>query len=347
MKKFVSAALKLAFIGICFWIIFRKVPLHDVYSRLAGTSPLFVLLAFATVLTEPVVVALKWKLLLQKKGIVLSLAALTRIVFASNFCSVAIPSSLGADALRLLMLRGQKHSLAHSAGSLITDRVLGVLAIVTLSLAAGALVWGQIPVHGTLLSAAGIAGVLLVLIGLLASQLPARLGPWFRGLLLPAIGRCFGHPAGIETLPALRFLSRLTAKAEEAHDSFRSFREEPRTLGIVYLLNLVIQALRILQIHCLFHAVHHPVPLFQEAAFMPIIVLLTMLPISYFGLGIKEGAFLYFFGQAGVPSPVCLSASCITYVLILGAMMPGAIFTLLGLKPNPPPPAESSSPDIF
>jgi len=334
MKKFLSTALKFAFIGVCFWIIFRKVPMRDVYARLTGTSPVFVLLAFATVLSEPVVVALKWKLLLQKKGIVISLAALTRIVFASNFCSVAIPSSLGADALRIFMLRGQKHSVAHSAGSLIMDRVLGVLAIVTLSLVAGALVWGQLPAHGTLLSAAGIAGILLALIGLLASQLPARLGPWFRERFLPALGRRLGHRTGIETSPALRFLSRLTFKAEEAHDSFRSFREEPRTLGVVFLLNLVIQGLRILQIHFLFHAVHHPVPFFQEAAFMPMIVLLTLLPISYFGLGIKEGAFLYFFGQAGVPSTVCLSASCITYVLILGGMIPGAFFTLFTVKPE-------------
>ena len=58
------------------------------------------------------------------------------------------------------------------------------------------------------------------------------------------------------------------------------------------------------------------------------IVLLTLLPISDFGLGIKESAFLYFFGRAGVPSTVCLSASCITYVLILGAMIPGAFFAL-------------------
>jgi hypothetical protein len=68
----------------------------------------------------------------------------------------------------------------------------------------------------------------------------------------------------------------------------------------------------------------------QELAFVPIILMLSFLPISFFGLGIKEGAFVYFFSQVQVPSAAALTVSLITYPLIFLAILPGGLFLLVG-----------------
>ena len=94
----------------------------------------------------------------------------------------------------------------------------------------------------------------------------------------------------------------------------------------MFLLNVVVQVLRTLQIHFIFRSLGVSVPLAQEFAFVPIIVLLTLLPISYFGLGIKEGAFAYFFSSVGIPPSVSVSVSLITYPLIVLGLLPGALF---------------------
>ena len=322
MKKSLINLLKLAVIALCFGVIFSKIHPRDLAEHFAQLTPAWVLAAWLTVLAEPVLVAVKWNLLLREKGINLPLRRLVRIVFTSNFLSVALPVSFSADALRLLMIKSEQQSLTHAAGALVADRIMGVLAILLLSLIgvawAGSVVLGARTVFSILV----IAAVLLTLMGLLLSPLPVF---W-----VPHVRRWLAGRGGIK--------ARIVAVAEQLlaiHDSLTSFRHHPVQVATVFSLNLLAQVLRVLQIVLLFRAVQQPVPVSQAAAFVPMINMFTLLPISYFGLGIKEGAFLYFFGFAGVPRAVCLTVSLITYPLIFGAMIPGAIFALRDVLRRP------------
>ena len=322
MKRWQKNLLKVAFIAACFVIIFSKIHPSELQKHFAEVAPGWVLAAWLTVLAEPVLVGVKWNLLLREKGINLGLLRIVRIVFTSNFLSVAVPVSVGADALRLMMVTGAQQSFTHAAGALVADRILGALAIMVLSLIGVA--WAGAALLGaqTLWSILVIAAVVLTLIGLLLSPLPVFWVPLLkRGLA----GR--GN-----------FAARLVAIAERAvavHESLTSFRHHPGQLAKVFTLNLLAQVLRVFQIVLLFRAVGHPVPVSQAAAFVPIINMFTLLPISYFGLGVKEGAFLYFFGRAGLAKALCLTVSFITYPLILGAMLPGALFALLDAVRRP------------
>ena len=336
MKKVLKNILKLAVVALCFGIIASKINIRDIVDRLAGASLPLVGAAWLTILIEPVVMAFKWNILLREKGINLGVLRLIRIIFASNFLSVTLPTSLGADALRLLMVKGAQQSLTHAAGALMADRILGSLAIVTLSLAGVVLVGRQTLDVRSLISILTVAVLVLVMAGVLISRLPVRWVPRLRGW---AARRAGDQPPST----ALHWLLKAVAKAEAIHDSLRSFGDHRARLAQVFLLNFSAQGLRVLQIGLLFCAVHHPVPWTQAAAFVPMIVMMTLLPISYFGLGIKENAFFYFFGRAGVPNPVCLAVSLITYPLILAAMLPGALFVLFDVlqrptaAPSPPP----------
>lgn len=317
MKKWLINLLKLAFIALCFCIISRKIHFHELAGHFANLSPGWVAAAWLTVLLEPVVIALKWNLLLREKGINLRLPHLVRIVFTSNFLSTALPFSFGADALRLMLVKREQHSLTHAASSLVADRILGTLAIVTLSLAGVAWAGPALLDRQTVWSILGIAAVLFAIIAVLISPLPVFWAPLLkRGLT----GR------GRLAERAVHVAERVVA----VHESLRSFRHHRAELAQVFALNLLTQALRVLQIVLLFRAVPSQVavPLSQTAAFVPMIVMFTLLPLSYFGLGIKEGAFIYFFGRAGVPGAVCVAVSLITYPLIFGAMLPGAAFVL-------------------
>ena len=325
MKKFISIALKVLVIALCFTVIFQKINFRDVAEKLADTRLSFVLLAFLTVLCEPVVMAMKWNLLLKTKGINARLSNLIRVIFTSNFLGVVIPTSVGADALRLLMLKGQQHSLTHTASSLIADRVLAVLALVVLSFSASLFIWQDIAAKQILWAVAGLAVVIIALIGALASPLPSALVPLVQAHLLPLALRLL-PPGGRGAVE--RGVGRALHKLVDVHDSFRAFGHSLPTVGVVFGMNLAIQVLRTVQVHILFRAAHYPVPFSQEIVFVPVIILLTLLPISYFGLGIKEGAFLFFFGQVGVPPAICLTVSFITYILIFSALLPGAYFFL-------------------
>ena len=64
---------------------------------------------------------------------------------------------------------------------------------------------------------------------------------------------------------------------------------------------------------------------------VPVITLIALLPISVLGLGVKDGAFVFFFGGAGVPASLALAVSLSSYGVIIGAsVLLGLIASVVG-----------------
>ena len=56
------------------------------------------------------------------------------------------------------------------------------------------------------------------------------------------------------------------------------------------------------------------------------VILITLLPISIAGLGVRELGFVYLFGQAGMPAEVALPLSLMLRLLYMLLATPGAWF---------------------
>lgn len=316
-KKSAVTLLKIAVIAICLVLLSRKLDLGEIGRNLSHARLACLLPALGMILCEPLVMALKWDLLLRQKKVQAGFFALVRLIFVSNFLSVAFPTALAADALRLGFLRQQKHSLTHATATLLADRVIALATLVILSLAGLPFVWRLIAGRHVLAAILCSAAVLLAAIVVLGSELPSK----FCRAIQQRMAATARGPA-----KAREALQRLAGFAENIHASARSLAAAPRLLCAVFLLNVVVQALRILQIHFLFRSLGQAIPLFQELVFVPLIIMLSLLPISYFGLGVKEGAFAYFFSSVGIPVSVSVSVSLITYPLIAAGLLPGAVF---------------------
>lgn len=319
-KKVLFPAAKIALILICFGIIFRSVNIADVAESVRDISLALLFAAFLCLLADTFILAIRCVCLLKAKGIRISYPAMLRIVFVSNFFSLAIPSSIGADALRIMLLKRENHCVTHSTSMVLMDKVLSVLAMLLFSLAGMLVVWNAIPDQRVLLFL--IVVIVVTLLGILASlsRFPKILLRWLSERLQPLKNGPSGKWSKFFAL-----LEKLLALLTGIHDSFVDFLKQPRTLAAVFGWNAVNQVFRILMVHFLFLALGYSVSLHMQFAFVPVIMLLTLLPITYFGLGIREGAFLFFFTQIGIPASVCLSVSLLSYLLIIAGMIPGAL----------------------
>jgi uncharacterized membrane protein YbhN (UPF0104 family) len=67
-------------------------------------------------------------------------------------------------------------------------------------------------------------------------------------------------------------------------------------------------------------------PFLLYIVIMPVIILITLLPISIAGLGVRELGFVYLFGQVGMPAEIALSLSLLTRLLTILLAVPGAWF---------------------
>ena len=67
--------------------------------------------------------------------------------------------------------------------------------------------------------------------------------------------------------------------------------------------------------------------------FVPIVSVVLMLPVSMSGLGVREGAYVYLFGQAGVSTAQALTMSLLIYALrVVAGLVGGLLYALQGLR---------------
>ena len=101
-----------------------------------------------------------------------------------------------------------------------------------------------------------------------------------------------------------------------------------RAVVIGVLLNGMVIAINVL----IARSLGVDIPLGYFFLFVPIITSLLMLPVSMSGLGVREGAYVYLFAQAGVPSSQALTMSLLVYASnVATGLVGGALYALQGL----------------
>ena len=119
-------------------------------------------------------------------------------------------------------------------------------------------------------------------------------------------------------------------------------------LSAVSLASIGVQVLRVLQAWCLGLGLGIDAPLSAYFAFIPIILLVMLLPITVYGLGTSQAAFVLFFGAAGVAEPAAFALSVLFVALgVVGNLPGGVLWTRSGLTPPAGParaPGESGRP---
>jgi uncharacterized protein (TIRG00374 family) len=293
-------------VGVTAYIIWRADP-SRVGAALAAVSWPWIAAACALVLVDRALMAYRWIALLatlapeRRPPVGVAL----RVFFVSTFVGTFLPQSVGADAVRTWSLARQTGVAASEAlASVLMDRLLGVLAIV-IAAAAGALAvvnvledaW--IRLAFALATAGCLAGAAVVFSprvdDLLRRGLVARAPHALRG-------------------PLERILAAI--RAYEAHRG---------ALALVLAASVAVQVLRILQAWMLGLALGIQAGPGAYFAFVPMILLVMLLPITINGLGTSQWAFETLFARVGTPAPEALALSILFVALGVVGNLPGAV----------------------
>lgn len=325
-RSALKTLLKLAVVALCLTVVIRSIDLDDVHQVLADPAWLYFLPPLLMVWLEPLLSAKKWHVLMAHQGRVPPFGLVTRVLYTSNFLALLSPTAIGADAIRVWMLRRRDYRIFHTVSSMLMDRVMALCTLLGLALFGWFFARGYLPEGPVRLLIPAIC--LVILGGVVLFYLPPVANLYRR--VKSGVADWYGleHHA-LRRWPKVHALgARLGTTLDALFEAFQDYRSRPGILAQVVFWNVCLQGLRILQIHFLFLALRHPVPLVQQIAFVPLVIILVMLPISYFGLGIKEGAFVFLFTRVGVPSETCLAVSILTYPIILIGLLPGLILFL-------------------
>ena len=298
MGRWVRIAVGLSVLGF----LLTQIDLGQAWRAVADARIDLLLLAFAIVLGSRLLAAARWYLLLRGRHAAVTPFGMLRLMFVADFVGYFMPGSLGVEVLRVYGLAKTTADPALSATSVVVERVVALVVL-----------------------------VLLVLLGLAARPLalPAEIGrlAWlFLALLLVAVLAVMAPPTrslALRLLPGER-LARIRRGLERVFAALDSYRSRPWLIAASLVLALVFQLMRCASVTVGAAALGHPLPFTFVLVVFPIMLLISLLPITIAGLGVREVGFVYFLGLGGMPAEVALPLALIQRLFTIIATLPGA-----------------------
>jgi uncharacterized membrane protein YbhN (UPF0104 family) len=133
--------------------------------------------------------------------------------------------------------------------------------------------------------------------------------------------------------------------------SARVGAEAGRALALVraplpLFLSVVVQSANVVIVWLVGRAIGAPVPASYYWIAVPLVTLATMLPVTFNGMGVREGAMVLFLAPLGVPAGTAVSLSFLWFSVFTAASVLGGAVYLFGRFPRPEdPPGPEVLPD--
>jgi uncharacterized protein (TIRG00374 family) len=249
---------------------------------------------------------MRWKFILQRLGAVFSVPTAIRLFYISVFFNMFVWGSVSGDVLRTWLTARAGVMLADAANSVILDRVAAMAGVAILMLATLPWLCAQ-AVHGVIPVAFGAAAIAILAGIKVVSQLQ-RLPPGW--LAYRAVRFVHGFGGAIEQVLLRAAVWPVYATALLAQCAFAA---------ATYLLALAL-GIDVSLIDCL--------------ALMPPVALLTALPISIGGWGVREAAMIGLFALVDVPAAKALLLSVSLGLVAAVVTLPGGLVWLFWRSPS-------------
>lgn len=269
-------------------------------------------LLFAAICLFPlgiILSAYKWQILLAAQNIQISLYFLSRNYWIGFFANNFLVSSVGGDVARIALLR-YHGSIDRVAASVLMERLTGLIVLLVWSCGGLLLLFGRLssPIVGVLLSTVCTGSALVMLLYFYAGGWSVWLGTLHSREQRGWVGRGTGF--------LLEVVRAMVAYRRQQGVVLRAL-----WLSLIfYLTPLLLQCF-------LVWGSGLQVPLQDIFSFVPLIMLLGILPLTPNAIGITEGAYVFFYGLAGVPTGEALAlALCARLLGMLASVVGGVLW---------------------
>ena len=322
MSQLLRFGLRLLIGCLLLLAVLQFVDVKEAAAALGNLELKWVLAAIACWVSTRVLIAIKWWMLLEGRRSSVSYATVQRALCLSDYYGLLFPNTLLIDATRAMLLRHHQRGLSYLTATILADRLVNISVMTLTSL--GALCVYLLTHTEPALTQAVVRVV-------------AVTGFLFLAACILVMSRRFvslvGRTAELATdrIPGARRVQAPVKKIQAAYESILVlFADHRKFLPILSLSVLFILA-RAGMIFSLFCAVGAPQTFLLTLVLVPIINLTALLPLTVMGIGLKEGAFVFLFGGAGVPSSIAIAVSLATYPIVIGvSVLLGILASFIG-----------------
>lgn len=307
MRKYGATIIKVGITAVGLAIVFFTVPVDKLVASFDEIGWGWLALSFLLMTASLVVRAGRWLVLLRGLGVSIGLGRLVELYFVGNFFNAFLPSGFGGDVVRAVEA-AQEVAPAVAAGTVIVDRLTGLMMLFLLALAALPFRPDSFPDQifwvVTAVSLVGLAGGWVLLDG----RLLRRFGRWLPGKL----------SVTDETQPLAQLLTAVRGCGWPAI---------LQAMGISVLFNLMLISWWVTA----GRALHDTISLAHAFLVVPILSVALLIP-SVSGLGVRETIAPLLFAPAGLAAEQAVALSLLVFTLQRASSLLGAPIYLRSLR---------------
>ena len=299
LKQGIRPVVSIALLILLFSLL---VDVNDVWTAIMTARPDGIALAIALIILALLVSAIKWGILLRAQVATISLPYLFNTYLVGLFFNNFLPSNVGGDVARIADIAKRTGKAPEATASVIGERLISGLALALTALI-GLLFSPQVsgqfaPIVG------GLILFFVFVMGLFASRRAKRIiSTVIRRLLGPKWFERIGRVAGSIAL-AIR---------------------NPSTFLWALFWSFAFHITLVLVNYAIFIGLNINLPLISFVLYVPIIAAIQLVPVSVNGFGVREVAYVYFFGTVGVSSSGAAAASLLFGILVMLVSLPGGL----------------------
>ena len=291
--------LRLAATALILTLILRSINLSQVLNVLKQTRLDYLVAALLLQFSSTAVSAYRWQLIMQNLQFGQNFAFYWRSYFKGMFFNQGLPTSIGGDAVRMLDVAKLGFRKRDALYGVMVDRIIGLGALLSLTLLAYLLSPNLLPkpVHRPILmiislGAAGFFGIYII-----------------------------NYSTWLNRFPKLTVINTIAQRLHQAL-SFRRI--------LLVIASLLIPFLALLGFFATGWALGLEYSLMTYFALVPPALVLTVVPISVAGWGVREGALVSLFSLIGADKTAVLMMSLLYGFTLIIVSLPGLISYLKG-----------------
>ena len=302
-KKIFSLFWRFGISIILLFVLFKKIDFKSTFGVIANLDQPYFFLAIAVFFILDLFAFLRWKMLLDAQGARFPVRRVLGSFSGGLFFSLFLPSTIGGDVARTLDLGAHTKSRSVIAASVFLDRLsgfVGLVLVASVSLVFGYRLISEPSVYLVVFLLAAILAVLLLVI--------------FNNGIYNWLNRSI-HKKG------------LMDNIRKLHSEMYFFRSKPRVLALNILCSVIIQGGSSLFSYCVLRSLGARINVLYPLVFNPVITVITSLPVSIGGLGLRDMSSVFFYAKAGVSQNIALAQSILNFsVIVFFGLIRGIIY---------------------
>jgi uncharacterized protein (TIRG00374 family) len=305
MKRIGRESLKLLITTALLIFLFYKVPVEEVFNIVRNIEIKNFYLSIILFFLYYAFFSIRWKYLLCSQKIEISLLQSYLFIHIAFFFNNFLPSGLGMDVVRSGYAGGRKN-FEKALGASLMERVLGMIGMMFIGVLA------IFSIRSEFIYLAIFYIFLIVLIFLLYILIFSLNLEWIKKKLI-----------------SIKFLN-LGESLRTFYHAIKIYGKKKKVVGIGIVYSLLVQITIILINFLLSKSLGINLPFISIIAYIPLITIISLIPVTINGLGMRESAYVFLFSYYGIAREQALSLSLLFFATsVIASLVGGFLFIFI------------------